>query len=135
MDGLIILADAAKYCYAACTSSGLDRTSRPGGLGSPSWPDAATPSPPTGGASPCSRCSRPTAASTTAVLRSRRLPLGGFTPELCVYRSFYWRNYRDFFLSCAVGAPDHHRKLMTETFAREYNFGATSTPGFRGRPS
>ena len=33
LDKLTILADAAKY-DAACTSSGLDRTSRPGGLGS-----------------------------------------------------------------------------------------------------
>ena len=33
MDKLTILADAAKY-DAACTSSGVDRASRPGGLGS-----------------------------------------------------------------------------------------------------
>ena len=32
LDKLTILADAAKY-DAACTSSGLDRTARPGGLG------------------------------------------------------------------------------------------------------
>ena len=34
LDKLTILADAAKY-DAACTSSGLDRTGGPGGLGSP----------------------------------------------------------------------------------------------------
>ena len=33
LDKLTILADAAKY-DAACTSSGLDRAARPGGLGS-----------------------------------------------------------------------------------------------------
>ena len=33
LDKLTILADAAKY-DAACTSSGLDRTGGPGGLGS-----------------------------------------------------------------------------------------------------
>ena len=33
LDKLTILADAAKY-DAACTSSGLDRAGRPGGLGS-----------------------------------------------------------------------------------------------------
>ena len=33
LDKLTILADAAKY-DAACTSSGLDRSARPGGLGS-----------------------------------------------------------------------------------------------------
>ena len=32
LDKLTILADAAKY-DAACTSSGLDRAGRPGGLG------------------------------------------------------------------------------------------------------
>ncbi|MCG4708185.1 biotin synthase, partial [Flavonifractor plautii] len=34
LDKLTILADAAKY-DAACTSSGLDRAGRPGGLGGP----------------------------------------------------------------------------------------------------
>ena len=49
---LEILADAAKY-DAACTSSGLNRSGRPGTIGSTTSAAAATPSPPTGGASPC----------------------------------------------------------------------------------
>ena len=53
LDKLTILADAAKY-DAACTSSGLDRAGRPGTIGlHHGWRAAATPSPPTAGASPC----------------------------------------------------------------------------------
>lgn len=53
---LEILADAAKY-DVACTSSGLQRGSRPAMSATRSAPDAATASRPMGGAFRCSRFS------------------------------------------------------------------------------
>ena len=52
MDKLNILADAAKY-DAACTSSGLSRSGRPGTIGNATQAGCSTPFPPMDGASRC----------------------------------------------------------------------------------
>lgn len=132
MDKLTILADAAKY-DAACTSSGLDRTSRPGGLGSTIMAGCCH------SFSADGRC-----VTLLKVLmtnrcvydcqycvnrRSNDVPRAAFTPrELCELTiGFYRRNYIEgLFLSSAVwGSPDRTTELMTETLRllrREYNF-------------
>ena len=132
MDKLTILADAAKY-DAACTSSGLDRTSRPGGLGSTIMAGCCH------SFSADGRC-----VTLLKVLmtnrcvydcqycvnrRSNDVPRAAFTPrELCeLTMGFYRRNYIEgLFLSSAVwGSPDRTTELMTETLRllrREYNF-------------
>ena len=132
MDKLTILADAAKY-DAACTSSGLDRTSRPGGLGSTIMAGCCH------SFSADGRC-----VTLLKVLmtnrcvydcqycvnrRSNDVPRAAFTPrELCeLTLGFYRRNYIEgLFLSSAVwGSPDRTTELMTETLRllrREYNF-------------
>ena len=56
MEKLTILTDAAKY-DAACTSSGLDRRARPGGLGATMAAGCCHSFSADGRASPCSRCS------------------------------------------------------------------------------
>ena len=132
MDKLTILADAAKY-DAACTSSGLDRTSRPGGLGSTIMAGCCH------SFSADGRC-----VTLLKVLmtnrcvydcqycvnrRSNDVPRAAFTPrELCELTiGFYRRNYIEgLFLSSAVwGSPDRTTELMTETLRMlrtEYNF-------------
>ena len=132
MDKLTILADAAKY-DDACTSSGLDRTSRPGGLGSTIMAGCCH------SFSADGRC-----VTLLKVLmtnrcvydcqycvnrRSNDVPRAAFTPrELCELTiGFYRRNYIEgLFLSSAVwGSPDRTTELMTETLRllrREYNF-------------
>ena len=132
MDKLTILADAAKY-DAACTSSGLDRTSRPGGLGSTIMAGCCH------SFSADGRC-----VTLLKVLMTNRcvydcqycvnrcsndVPRAAFTPrELCELTiGFYRRNYIEgLFLSSAVwGSPDRTTELMTETLRllrREYNF-------------
>lgn len=132
MDKLTILADAAKY-DAACTSSGLERTSRPGGLGSTIMAGCCH------SFSADGRC-----VTLLKVLmtnrcvydcqycvnrRSNDVPRAAFTPrELCELTiGFYRRNYIEgLFLSSAVwGSPDRTTELMTETLRllrREYNF-------------
>ena len=132
LDKLTILADAAKY-DAACTSSGLDRRAGPAAWGAPWPPDAATPSPPTAGASPCSRCCSPTGASTTAPTASTAAPATcagrpsppGELAELTI--GFYRRNYIEgLFLSSAVwGGPDRTTEAMIEALRllrEEYGF-------------
>ena len=132
MDKLTILADAAKY-DAACTSSGLDRTSRPGGLGSTIMAGCCH------SFSADGRC-----VSLLKVLMTNRCvydcqycvnrrstdePRAAFTPRERCERTigFYRRNYIEgLFLSSAVwGSPDRTTELMTETLRllrREYNF-------------
>ena len=132
MDKLTILADAAKY-DAACTSSGLDRSARPGGLGS------------TMAAGCChtfsadgrcvtllkvlltNRCAYDCAYCVNR--RSNDLPRAAFTPrelaELTI--AFYRRNYIEgLFLSSAVwGGPDRTTEAMIETLRllrEEYGF-------------
>lgn len=124
MDKLTILADAAKY-DAACTSSGLDRGSRPGGLGN------------TMAAGCChsfsadGRCISLLKVLMTNICaydcqycinrRSNDLPRAAFTPrELCELTiSFYRRNYIEgLFLSSAVlRDPDYTTERMIETLS------------------
>lgn len=132
LDKLTVLTDAAKY-DAACTSSGLDRTSRPGGLGS------------TMAAGCCHSFSADGRCVTLLKVllsnaciydcqycvnrRTNDTPRAAFTPrELCELTiGFYRRNYIEgLFLSSAVmKSPDHTTELMIETLSllrREYNF-------------
>ena len=143
MDKLTILTDAAKY-DAACTSSGIDRTGKPGRLGS---------------AAACGICHTFTAdgrcVSLLKVLqsnvcaydcrycvnrRSNQIRRAAFSPrELAdLTIQFYRRNYIEgLFLSSAVsGTPDNACEQMLETLSilrREYGFGgyihAKAIPG------
>ncbi len=132
MDKLAILADAAKY-DAACTSSGVDRSKRPGGMGSTMVNGCCHTFSADG------RC-----VSLLKVLltnrcvydcqycvnrRSNDIPRTAFTPrelaELTI--GFYRRNYIEgLFLSSAVwGSPDHTTELMVEVLRllrEEYSF-------------
>ncbi|SBW11056.1 conserved hypothetical protein [uncultured Eubacteriales bacterium] len=132
MDKLTILTDAAKY-DAACTSSGLDRDSRPGGLGTTMQAGCCH------SFSADGRC-----VTLLKVLlgnvcvydcqycvnrRSNDGPRAAFTPrELCELTiGFYRRNYIEgLFLSSAVMvSPDHTTELMIETLRllrQEYHF-------------
>lgn len=132
MDKLTILTDAAKY-DAACTSSGLDRNSRPGGLGTTMQAGCCH------SFSADGRC-----VTLLKVLlgnvcvydcqycinrRSGGGPRAAFTPrELCELTiGFYRRNYIEgLFLSSAVMvSPDHTTELMIETLRllrQEYHF-------------
>ena len=132
LDKLTILADAAKY-DAACTSSGLDRDSRPGGLGSTILAGCCH------SFSADGRC-----VTLLKVLmtnrcvydcqycvnrRSNGVRRAAFSPrELCELTiGFYRRNYIEgLFLSSAVMvSPDRTTELMIETLRllrREYNF-------------
>lgn len=132
MDKLTILTDAAKY-DAACTSSGLDRNSRPGGLGTTLQAGCCH------SFSADGRC-----VTLLKVLlgnvcvydcqycvnrRSNDGPRAAFTPrELCELTiGFYRRNYIEgLFLSSAVMvSPDHTTELMIETLRllrQEYHF-------------
>ncbi len=134
LEKLTILADAAKY-DAACTSSGLDRTARPGGTGM--------------GTAMFSGCCHTFSADGRCVTllkvlqtnrcvcdcqycvnrRSNDVPRTAFTPrelaELTI--GFYRRNYIEgLFLSSAVwGSPDHTSEMMIETLRllrEEYGF-------------
>lgn len=132
LDKLTILADAAKY-DAACTSSGLDRDSRPGGLGSTILAGCCH------SFSADGRC-----VTLLKVLmtnrcvydcqycvnrRSNGVRRAAFSPrELCELTiGFYRRNYIEgLFLSSAVMvSPDRTTELMIETLRllrEEYNF-------------
>ena len=122
LDKLTILTDAAKY-DAACTSSGLDRNGRPGGLGSTITAGCCH------SFSADGRC-----VTLLKVLmtnrciydcqycvnrRSSDVSRAAFTPrelaELTI--GFYRRNYIEgLFLSSAVwGSPDRTTELMAET--------------------
>ena len=132
MDKLNILADAAKY-DAACTSSGLSRSSRPGGLGS------------TIAAGCCHTFSADGRCVTLLKVlmtnycvydcqycvnrRSHDTPRAAFTPrELCELTiGFYRRNYIEglFLSSAVIRDPDYTTERMIETLSllrRAYNF-------------
>lgn len=132
MDKLTILSDAAKY-DAACTSSGLNRTSAPGSIGS------ATAAGCCHTFSADGRCVTLLKVLMTNVCaydcqycvnrRSNDLPRASFTPrelaELTI--AFYRRNYIEgLFLSSAVaGSPDRTTESMIETLRllrEEYGF-------------
>ena len=143
LDKLNILADAAKY-DAACTSSGLDRSGRPGTIGSTTM------------AGCCHSFSADgRGISLLKVLqtnfcvydcqycvnrKSNDVPRAAFTPEeLCeLTMGFYRRNYIEgLFLSSAVlQNPDYTTELMIQTLRilrENYRFGgyihAKAIPG------
>lgn len=132
MDKLTILADAAKY-DAACTSSGLDRGSRPRGMGTAMQAGCCH------SFSADGRCVSllKVLMSNTCVYdcqycvnrRSNDVPRATFTPrELCELTiGFYRRNYIEglFLSSAVVGNPDKTTELMIETLRllrQEYHF-------------
>ena len=143
LDKLNILADAAKY-DAACTSSGLDRSGRPGTVGSTMMAGCCH------SFSADGRC-----ISLLKVLltnycvydcqycvnrRSNDLPRAAFTPrELCeLTMGFYRRNYIEglFLSSSVIQNPDYTTERMIETLRllrEEYRFGgyihAKAIPG------
>ena len=143
LDKLNILADAAKY-DAACTSSGLDRSGRPGTIGSTTLAGCCH------SFSADGRC-----ISLLKVLqtnfcvydcqycvnrRSNDVPRAAFTPEeLCeLTMSFYRRNYIEglFLSSAVVRSPDYTTELMIKTLCilrEERRFGgyihAKAIPG------
>ena len=143
LDKLNILADAAKY-DAACTSSGLDRSGRPGTVGSTMMAGCCH------SFSADGRC-----ISLLKVLltnycvydcqycvnrRSNDLPRAAFTPrELCeLTMGFYRRNYIEglFLSSAVIQNPDYTTERMIETLRllrEEYRFGgyihAKAIPG------
>ena len=132
LDKLNILADAAKY-DAACTSSGLDRSGRPGTVGSTMMAGCCH------SFSADGRC-----ISLLKVLltnycvydcqycvnrRSNDLPRAAFTPrELCeLTMGFYRRNYIEglFLSSAVIQNPDYTTERMIETLRllrEEYRF-------------
>ena len=143
LDKLNILADAAKY-DASCTSSGLDRSGRPGTVGSTMMAGCCH------SFSADGRC-----ISLLKVLltnycvydcqycvnrRSNDLPRAAFTPrELCeLTMGFYRRNYIEglFLSSAVIQNPDYTTERMIETLRllrEEYRFGgyihAKAIPG------
>ena len=143
LDKLNILADAAKY-DAACTSSGLDRSGRPGTIGSTTLAGCCP------SFSADGRC-----ISLLKVLqtnfcvydcqycvnrRSNDVPRAAFTPEeLCeLTMGFYRRNYIEglFLSSAVIRDPDYTTELMIKTLRilrEERRFGgyihAKAIPG------
>ena len=143
LDKLNILADAAKY-DAACTSSGLDRSGRPGTIGSTTLAGCCH------SFSADWRC-----ISLLKVLqtnfcvydcqycvnrRSNDVPRAAFTPEeLCeLTMGFYRRNYIEglFLSSAVIRDPDYTTELMIKTLRilrEERRFGgyihAKAIPG------
>ena len=143
LDKLNILADAAKY-DAACTSSGLDRSGRPGAIGSTMVAGCCH------SFSADGRC-----ISLLKVLqtnfcvydcqycvnrRSNDVPRAAFTPEeLCeLTMGFYRRNYIEglFLSSAVIRDPDYTTELMIKTLRilrEERRFGgyihAKAIPG------
>ena len=143
LDKLNILADAAKY-DAACTSSGLDRSGRPGTIGSTTLAGCCH------SFSADGRC-----ISLLKVLqtnfciydcqycvnrRSSDVPRAAFAPEeLCeLTMGFYRRNYIEglFLSSAVIRNPDYTTELMIKTLGilrKKYRFGgyihAKAIPG------
>ncbi len=122
LDKLNILADAAKY-DAACTSSGLDRSGRPGAIGSTTLAGCCH------SFSADGRCVTLLKVLQTNVCvydcqycvnrRSNDVPRAAFTPEeLCELTiGFYRRNYIEglFLSSAVVRSPDYTTELMIRT--------------------
>ena len=143
LDKLNILADAAKY-DAACTSSGLDRSGRPGTIGSTTLAGCCHTFSADG------RC-----VSLLKVLqtnfcvydchycvnrKSNDVPRAAFTPEeLCeLTMGFYRRNYIEglFLSSAVIRSPDYTTELLIRTLSilrEKYRFGgyihAKAIPG------
>ena len=143
LDKLNILADAAKY-DAACTSSGLDRSARPGTIGSTMVAGCCH------SFSADGRCVTLLKVLQTNFCvydcqycvnrRSNDVPRAAFTPEeLCELTiGFYRRNYIEglFLSSAVIQSPDYTTELMIRTLRilREtYRFGgyihAKAIPG------
>ncbi len=122
LDKLNILADAAKY-DAACTSSGLDRSARPGTIGSTMMAGCCH------SFSADGRCVTLLKVLQTNFCiydcqycvnrRSNDVPRAAFTPEeLCeLTMSFYRRNYIEglFLSSAVIQSPDYTTELMIRT--------------------
>ena len=133
LEKLDILADAAKY-DAACTSSGLDRSGRPGTIGSTSMAGCCH------SFSADGRCISLLKVLMTNVCaydcqycgnrRSNDVPRAAFTPrELCeLTMGFYRRNYIEglFLSSAVIRNPDYTTEQMIEVLRllrEEYRFG------------
>ncbi len=132
LDKLTILADAAKY-DAACTSSGLDRASRPGGLGATMACGCCHSFSADGRCITLLKVLQSNACSYDCTYcvnrRSNDVRRASFTPrelaELTI--QFYRRNYIEglFLSSAVVQSPDHTCELMLETLRilrQEYHF-------------
>lgn len=132
LDKLTILADAAKY-DAACTSSGLDRASRPGGLGATMACGCCHSFSADGRCITLLKVLQSNACSYDCTYcvnrRSNDTRRAAFTPrelaELTI--QFYRRNYIEglFLPSAVVQSPDHTCELMLETLRilrQEYHF-------------
>ena len=132
LDKLTILADAAKY-DAACTSSGLDRASRPGGLGATMACGCCHSFSADGRCITLLKVLQSNACSYDCTYcvnrRSNDVKRASFTPrelaELTI--QFYRRNYIEglFLSSAVVKSPDHTCELMLETLRilrQEYHF-------------
>ena len=132
LDKLTILADAAKY-DAACTSSGLDRASRPGGLGATMACGCCHSFSADGRCVTLLKVLQSNACSYDCTYcvnrRSNDTRRATFTPrelaELTI--QFYRRNYIEglFLSSAVVQSPDHTCELMLETLRilrQEYHF-------------
>lgn len=132
LDKLTILADAAKY-DAACTSSGLDRASRPGGLGATMACGCCHSFSADGRCITLLKVLQSNACSYDCTYcvnrRSNDTRRATFTPrelaELTI--QFYRRNYIEglFLSSAVVQSPDHTCELMLDTLRilrQEYHF-------------
>lgn len=132
LDKLTILADAAKY-DAACTSSGLDRASRPGGLGATMACGCCHSFSADGRCITLLKVLQSNACSYDCTYcvnrRSNDTRRATFTPrelaELTI--QFYRRNYIEglFLSSAVVQSPDRTCELMLETLRilrQEYHF-------------
>ena len=132
LDKLTILADAAKY-DAACTSSGLDRASRPGGLGATMACGCCHSFSADGRCITLLKVLQSNACSYDCTYcvnrRSNDTRRAAFTPrelaELTI--QFYRRNYIEglFLSSAVVQSPDLTCELMLETLRilrQEYHF-------------
>ena len=143
LEKLNILADAAKY-DAACTSSGLDRSGRPGTIGSTMMAGCCH------SFSADGRCVTLLKVLQTNFCvydcqycvnrRSNDVPRAAFTPqELCELTiGFYRRNYIEglFLSSAVIQNPDYTTELMIRTLAilrEKHRFGgyihAKAIPG------
>ncbi len=132
MEKLTLLSDAAKY-DAACTSSGLDRSARPGGLGSTMTAGCCHSFAADGRCITLLKVLLSNACAYDCQYCVNRRSQGGpratFTPrELCELTiGFYRRNYIEglFLSSAVIGTPDYTTELMIETLRllrEEYHF-------------
>ena len=129
---LTILADAAKY-DAACTSSGMDRAARPGGLGATMACGCCHSFSADGRCITLLKVLQSNACSYDCTYcvnrRTNETPRATFTPrELAdLTIQFYRRNYIEglFLSSAVVNNPDYTCELMLETLRilrKEYHF-------------